>query len=210
MSLRSGPAGYGLATKFLHWLTLGALVAQFVVGYTMSDDAEVAKADCDPSGEGRSGGDTTGVQEQRLDLLEERCEQAQDLREEQAEDPVGSAFSDLGSGEVLDGGLSLPELHLLLGVLIIALAVVRLFWRRYDGLPPWSEQLSERQRRLVTLTERSLLGLLFVVPATGLVLVATGDDDVLPLHIGAHVAFFVVLAAHLGTNLRPRILTRML
>lgn len=28
--------------------------------------------------------------------------------------------------------------------------------------------------------------------------------------LGAHIAFFVALAAHLSTNLRPRILTRML
>ena len=58
--------------------------------------------------------------------------------------------------------------------------------------------------------------LLFVVPATGIVLVASGDDDVLPLHVGAHIAFFVALAAHLGLVLkhqlvdRDRLLARML
>src|SRR6478752_2943763 len=36
------------------------------------------------------------------------------------------------------------------------------------------------------------------------------DDDWLPLHIGAHVAFSAALAAHLSTNLRPVILRRML
>lgn len=54
------------------------------------------------------------------------------------------------------------------------------------------------------------MALLFVVPLSGLVLIATGDDAWLPLHVGAHVAFFAALAAHLFTNLRPRILRRML
>ena len=39
---------------------------------------------------------------------------------------------------------------------------------------------------------------------------ATGSDDLLWIHVTSHVAFFVALAAHLGTNLRLRILTRML
>lgn len=49
-----------------------------------------------------------------------------------------------------------------------------------------------------------------MVPLSGLVLVAIGDDDVLALHVGANIAFFVALAAHLSTNLRPRVLRRML
>jgi cytochrome b561 len=52
--------------------------------------------------------------------------------------------------------------------------------------------------------------LLVVVPLSGLLLVGTGDDTWLPLHVGAHIAFFVALAAHLVTNLRPAILRRML
>jgi cytochrome b561 len=33
MPLRNGPAGYGLVTKTLHWLTVAALAAQFAIGY---------------------------------------------------------------------------------------------------------------------------------------------------------------------------------
>ena len=209
MPLRTRPAGYGVVTKGLHWLTFVAIAAQFVVGYAMTRVGGITEHDCDPPGEDRSGGDTTDAQEDRLDRIEDRCERLQDLREERAEDPVGSAFSDLGSGDILDGGLSLPEVHVLLGLGILVLAVARLAWRRFDGLPAWSEHLTEAQRQWVTRTERTLLALLFVVPGTGLVLVGTGDDDVLPLHVGAHIAFFVALAAHLVTNLRPRILARM-
>ncbi len=187
MPLRSGPDGYGTVTKFLHWLVFAALVAQFAVGYAMDVDDG-----CDPPGEERSGGDTTDAQEERLDRLEDACEQRAD------------------GLDLTTGAFDLPEVHLLLGLSILTLALVRLAWRRYDGLPPWSEHLSEGERRLVHWTERALLALLFLVPLSGLVLIGTGDDGWLPLHIGAHLAFFVALAAHLVTNLRPKILARML
>jgi cytochrome b561 len=47
MPLRNGAHGYGAVTKSLHWLTVLALTAQFVVGYTM---------DVDDSGHGRGRG----------------------------------------------------------------------------------------------------------------------------------------------------------
>jgi hypothetical protein len=112
--------------------------------------------------------------------------------------------------DLLGGGFDLAEVHLLLGLTVLALGVVRPLWRRVAGLPPWSEHLSDGQRRLVHWTERALLALLVLVPFSGIVLVATGDDAWLPLHVAAHVAFFVALAAHLSTNLRPVILRRML
>jgi len=36
MRFRNGPQGYGLVTKWLHWLTVVALVGQFTVGYSMT------------------------------------------------------------------------------------------------------------------------------------------------------------------------------
>ena len=38
VTARNGEHGYGWVTKVLHWLTLGLVVAQFVVGYLMDDD----------------------------------------------------------------------------------------------------------------------------------------------------------------------------
>jgi hypothetical protein len=55
----------------------------------------------------------------------------------------------------------------------------------------------------------TLLTLMFVVPATGLALVA-GSDDLLPLHIAAHIAFFVAVAVHVGTVAGKRLTPRML
>ncbi len=185
MSLRTRPDGYGSVSKVLHWLTVIVIAAQFLVGYTMDLDAS-----CDPPGEERSGGDISDVEKERLDRLEELCEKRIGL-------------------DLTVGSFDRPEIHLLLGLTILTLGVVRLVWRRVDGFPNWSEHLSEGERRLVHWTERVLLALLFVVPTSGLLLVLTGDDGVLWLHVGAHIAFFVALAAHLSTNLRPKILARM-
>ena len=180
--------GYRGSQKLLHWLTVAAVTAQFAVGYGLDLDEE----DCDPPGEDLSGGDTTEELEDRLDRLEDACEARAD------------------DYDLLGGGFDLAELHLLLGLTVLSLGVVRPLWRRVAGLPPWSEHLSAGQRRLAGLTEKALMLLLVVVPLSGIVLIGTGDDSWLPLHVGAHVAFFIALAAHLLTNLRPAILRRML
>jgi cytochrome b561 len=53
MHLRNGRHGYGAVTKLLHWLTVAAFAGQFLVGYSMATDADVADVDCDPPGEDR-------------------------------------------------------------------------------------------------------------------------------------------------------------
>ena len=179
--------GYRASQKVLHWLTVLAVAAQLTVGYLLDLDG-----DCDPPGEDRSGGDTSDAEEERLDRLEDQCEARAD------------------DYDLLGGGFDLAELHLFLGLAVLALGFVRPLWRRVAGLPPWSEHLSAGQRALAGWVERALMLLLVVVPLSGLVLIGTGDDAWLPFHIGAHVAFFVALALHLVNNLRPAILRRML
>lgn len=190
MRLRNGPDGYGLVTKGLHWLTVAAMAGQFSVGYAMDDDG-VAEVDCDNEN----------------DRLEEQCEARQESREDASDDAVGTAFSDLGSGDLFDGGLSLPETHVVLGIVIIVLGLVRVLWRSTTPLPPWAEVLNAAERRLEGLLEKVLLSLLFLVPGSGLLLVL-GNDDWLPVHIGAHVLFFVTLALHVGLVLRHTMVRR--
>ena len=187
MRWRTGPDGYGLVTKGLHWLTVALVAAQFAVGWSMD-----LEAGCDPRGEDRSGGDTSDRAEDRIDRLEELCKADADRLDLTAGDvrPAGAA-PDPGAVDPRDGRHP------------AALAPLR-------RLPAWSDALSERDRRLVHWTERALMLLLLLVPLSGLLLVTTGNGDWLPLHIGAHLAFFVALAAHLYTNLRPRVLRRML
>ncbi len=179
--------GYRGSQKVLHWLTVAAVAAQFAVGYNLDlDDG------CDPPGEDRSGGDTTDAFEDRLDRLEDACEAGAD------------------DYDLLGGGFDLAELHLVLGLTVLVLGLVRPLWRKVAGLPPWSEHLSAGRRRLAGWTEKALMLLLVLVPLSGLLLLGTGDDSWLPVHIGAHVAFFAALAAHLLNTLRPVILRRML
>jgi cytochrome b561 len=125
------------------------------------------------------------------------------------EDHGGHGHGRSGHGGHGHGGDD-PDLlgvHVALGVTILALAVARVLWRR-TGLPPWDPRLTSRDRSLVHATEVALLTMLFLVPLTGLALVL-GDDDLLPLHVVAHVAFFAVLATHVGTVLAKRLLPRM-
>ena len=109
----------------------------------------------------------------------------------------------------------LLPLHVGLGILILVIAIVRVFWRVSTPLPPWAESLLAAERRIAHHTERLMLVMLFVIPPTGLV-VLLGDDDLLGVHVAAHIVFFVVLAAHLGLVLgrglrgRPVLLRRML
>lgn len=181
------PRGYRTSQKLLHWLTVAAVAGQFAVGYNLDLDEG-----CDPPGEELSGGDTSDVFEERLDRLEDACEARADAY------------------DLLGGGFDLAEVHLLLGLAVLLLGVVRPLVRRAAGLPPWSEHLSAAQRTLAHWTEKALMVLLVVVPLSGILLVATADDAWLPLHVGAHVAFFAALAAHLVNNLRPAVLRRML
>ena len=179
MTARNGTHGYGWVTRTLHWLTVGLVLAQFVVGYLMDDEGGRGRG----RGRGR-GGDGPGHGRGR------------------------------GGGE--EDVITLLPLHVTLGIAIVAIAILRVFWRVSTPLPPWAESLSLTERRIATLTERVLLAMLFVVPATGLVLVLGEDDDLLGVHVAAHVVFFTALAAHLGLVLgrglrgRPVLLGRML
>jgi cytochrome b561 len=214
MRWRNGEDGYGIVTKVLHWSTVALLLGQLAVGYVMDDKADVPDVDCDPPGEDRGGGDTSDAEEQRLDEREDRCEQTQEVREERAEDAVGSAWSDLWSGDLPgdlagDGALTLAGWHVLLGLAIVAIGVVRVVWRRATSLPPWDPRLTRTDRKVLHLAERTLLAMLFVVPATGIVLVV-GSNDLVPLHIAAHLCFYAALAAHVGVVVRRRVVGRML
>lgn len=92
---------------------------------------------------------------------------------------------------------------------------VRLAWRLATPLPPWAPTLTPPERRLAHLTETTLYAATLAVPVTGLALLLSGDD-LLVLHIAAHVVLYAALAAHIGLVLkhqlvdRDRLLSRML
>jgi cytochrome b561 len=194
--------GYPLATKVLHWLTVLVLTAQLVVGYTLDvddgrdrvEDALDARADRATS-----------------DAEEERLEELADAAHDRARDP------DLGT--VVDGVTSGDEpvltAHVVLGLALLLLALVRLVRRRVVPLPPWAETLTEGERRLAHRTEQVLYLTLVLMPLSGLGVLLV-DDDLLPVHVATHVTFFVAIALHVGLVLkhqlvdRDRLLRRML
>ena len=97
--------------------------------------------------------------------------------------------------------------HVVVGVSILLLAVVRVWWRQRSSLPPWAEGLSAIERTIAHWTERILYLLLFVIPLTGLWLVLV-SDDALALHVTSRIAFFCAVAAHLGLVLKHQLIDR--
>ena len=194
MPLRNGEHGYGLVSRTLHWATLLVMAVQFTIGYGMEADAGVDRVD-----------DALDAREDACesedDAAEERCEESVDAREDAAKDSDYAVF---------EGDLGLVDLHVVLGLLVLALAVVRTAWRLGTPLPPWDERLTPVDRRLEHAAEVVLLTSQYVIPLSGLWLVLADDDAVLPLHVAGHVAFFAGLLLHLGIVLRRGTLRRML
>ncbi len=197
MRLRNGADGYGAVTKTLHWLTVVAITVQFAVGWTMgADDAAL------------------DLEKQRIDRFEdqinEQGEAAEDLFEpeiDRMQDALDAREDNYFTGAFAEPGLSLPEVHVLLGVSIMVLGLLRVLWRMATPLPPWAEYLSTGQRRLGAWLEKTLLTLLFVVPGSGLLLITVGDDW-LPLHIAAQLVLLAAIAVHVGLVVKHTIVRR--
>jgi cytochrome b561 len=208
LRFRNGAHGYGVVTKSLHWLTVAAILAQFLVGYGMDLDEGFDRADdrfdaeADRLEEGAE--DQGKAAEERVDAEIEQREAALDARND---DQAGTVFSDVVTGNAFDDGLSLAEIHVGLGLLVLVLAAVRILWRRSTALPPWAEHLSAGERLLEARLEKLLLILLVVVPATGLLLVAAGDDW-LPAHVAAQIAFLAAITLHVGLVLKHTVVRR--
>ena len=88
------------------------------------------------------------------------------------------------------------------------LAALRVLWRATTPLPPWSARYGAAGRFLQHWLEKAMLALLFLVPVSGFLL--NRGDAALALHIGAHIAFYAVVGAHVGLQLFHRHLPRML
>jgi cytochrome b561 len=208
MQLRNGAHGYGVVTKVLHWLTVAAILGQFLVGYTMDfDEASDRARDRFKDEADRLEEDVEGRGEAAEEQVEAEIEVREDALDARDDGQASEVFSDVVSGNAFSDGPSLPEVHVSLGLLVLGLAALRLVWRRTTPLPPWASHLSAGERRVEGRLEKLLLALLFVVPATGLLLVAAGNDW-LPAHIAAQIVFLVAIAAHVGLVLRHTVVHR--
>jgi cytochrome b561 len=108
----------------------------------------------------------------------------------------------------LDNGDDAPSgLHVALGLVVLALGLVRLLWRRTTPLPPWAEHLSAAERSWEAWLEKGLLALLLAVPLTDLLLAAVGTDW-LAGHVTAQLLLLSVVAVHVGLVLKHTVVRR--
>ncbi len=208
LRLRNGAHGYGLVTKLAHWLTVAALLVQFVVGWSMDMDdgfdREKDLLDAEADRREEAAEEQGEAAEESAEAETERLEDEFDARDD---DQPAAVFQDLVNGDAFGDGLTLAHLHVALGLFVIVLAVLRMVWRRTTPLPPWAAHLSDRERRLEGRLEKAMLVLLVVVPATGLLLVA-GNDGWVPLHVAAQLALLAAIALHVGLVLRHTVVRR--
>lgn len=203
MGLRNDAGAYGSLTKALHWLTVLAIVAQFVVGYLLEDE----------SGRGRGRGRGRGGDED--------------------DDSLGMGLLALGPGDDDRTDLLLLHACLGLAILALATVRLLWrvsgdlpAWA--PGLSAFERRLEANVEKLLYLMlflipisgllllfgsgeDWNLNGTEWESP------VEFADDDLLlGVHITTHIAFFVVVTVHLGLVLkhtlidRDRLLRRML
>ncbi len=185
MALRNGDHGYGAVTKTLHWLTFLVVVAQFAVGWTMDVDDDREGFDR------REDACEATVDSDAAEAEEERCEDQVDREEDAAKDEDRPS-----------------DLHVVLGVTILVLASLRVLWRAYTPLPPWSERYGSAARSLQWALEKAMLALLFVVPVSGLLLYR--GDVALAVHVVSQVAFLAAVGAHIVLQVAHRHVGRIL
>jgi cytochrome b561 len=209
MALRNGEHGYGVVTKVLHWLTVAAIVGQFLVGWTMEADDEAFDREKDRIDALEDAGKDRAKEQGDAaeDAFKDEIDRLDDQLDAREDDYVSAAFSDVFSGDVMNDGLSLPGVHVLLGLSIMLLGVLRVLWRATTPLPPWAPFLRPGERRLESVLEKLLLTMLFVVPATGLLLIA-GESDWLAVHIVAQLVLLALIAVHVALVLSHTVVRR--
>lgn len=208
MQLRNGGHGYGVVTKLLHWVTVLAIALQFGIGLSMDADAGVDRAEDQVDAfEDRS----EERAEERGEAVEQRLEAEAERRNEVVDALPDSAGTSELTGVVTGGaftdGLSGIEAHLLIGLVVAALGLVRLVWRRCTPLPPWAQHLGPAERSFESRAEKALMALLLIVPATGLLIVLAGEQ-VVAMHIAAQLVLVLAVALHVGLVLKHTVLRR--
>ena len=68
--------------------------------------------------------------------------------------------------------------HKSIGLVLLALALLRYIWRTSSALPDWAPNLSIGEKRAINWIERSLYVCMFLMPISGFVFVMTGDFGV--------------------------------
>ena len=119
---------------------------------------------------------------------------------------------------------SIFNIHATIGITVLVLAAIRLWWRRSRPLPDWSQQLTETRQKRSHRLEWTLYAMMFAKPITGLLLVGAAGIEVaflgvidLPslapessglrdVMLGSHIVTGLILLAafvmHIGMGIR--------
>jgi cytochrome b561 len=68
--------------------------------------------------------------------------------------------------------------HKSVGLIALALALMRFIWRKTTALPDWAPNLSEGEKRAIHWIERTLYACMFLMPVSGFLFVMSGDFGV--------------------------------
>jgi cytochrome b561 len=120
--------------------------------------------------------------------------------------------------------------HKTLGLVALAIALVRIWARRAGELPPWAPTLSDGEKAFIHRAEQALYAAMIVMPASGFIYVMAGDYGVrlfglweMPrpfppspilaasakwIHIGSAWMLALAVAAHVGLVLRHHFVIR--
>ena len=125
--------------------------------------------------------------------------------------------------------------HATLGLMVLVLAAVRIWWRAHEPLPDWAPGLSKPERKLAHWTELSMYSAMIAKPLSGYVLAGTAgynidlfvsvrlgnpfgtsgvNDDgglydvALLVHIVADVVFLIAFVVHVSQALRHQFIKK--
>ena len=93
---------------------------------------------------------------------------------------VATAMLNVPQGETVAGFTAgtLYNWHKSIGLIALAVAIVRFLWRQATSLPEWAPNLSGSEKRAIDTIERTLYVGMFLMPISGFVFVMAGDFGV--------------------------------
>jgi cytochrome b561 len=120
--------------------------------------------------------------------------------------------------------------HKSIGLIALAVVLLRFIWRKGTELPAWAPNLSQREKRAIVAIERTLYVCMFLMPISGFVFVMTGgfgvdffgvwdlpavidkNETVAPIAEWTHIVTAGLLAAtlvaHWGVGIRHQLIHR--
>ncbi len=145
---------------------------------------------------------------------------------------VGSLMMRLGKEELFLGVAAGPfyTWHKSVGVIALAIVLLRLTWRKTTRLPDWADTLEEWERATTKCVERALYGCMLMMPISGYVFTLAGGYPfklfgVVPLPLlieknaalasigeAAHLVFayltVIALTVHIGLGIKHQLVNK--